>query len=605
MQAASMTARKAVAFGSRLNKRQLSMKRPVVIATALALVIAGVVAAVAGCVPFERMQAVGALVRRASDFTPERFARFRHVCWFFALALPALAAWLWRLRSRPDESHPTSLAVSRTSVTPETRVGWLLWLIIAVGFALRFQRLFDPVAYDEAYTYLNFGSRPWYEAIGDYNSTNNHLLNTLLMHVSTRVFGPQEWAMRWHVLFAGTVLPWAVFVWGREWLGRAAGLIAAAAVAVSPMLITYSTDARGYMLVTLAAIVFDASLARLSQTNRRAWWTAWGALVFGLCSMPLMVYAAVGSAAWFAATPCIERRGNSVVKERIRSLGALGLLAVPAVAAFYTPAYILRGMMFLSDPIVQADSADGFAAALATAWKHAFEWWTDGIVPGWLWGILALIGFALMPRGAARWRWILPFAVVLVLNIVQHVAPPPRIYMHLAPWLFLAAAFGVESLVLRFEWSSLRAATIVAACVLAAGGLYARNQLVLFNFSERKDYGSVPEVIHDLERNLKLHPDERCVLLAPLPCDLPSIFYLRRAGIELPVNVRPQSMDRVFLIVPSGETPDGVLATPLLNMADVPFLEDWLSVGPSRSRAHGRTPLALYMGICARTTERQ
>ncbi|MFO1095790.1 MAG: glycosyltransferase family 39 protein [Planctomycetaceae bacterium] len=259
-----------------------------------ALVFAGVAAAIAGCVSYERLQSAGALVRRAADFTPERFARFRQVCWFFAVALPGLAVWIWRRRDvETSRSSPTQLGASQIL---DSDTSWHVWIIVAVGFALRLQRWFDPVAYDEAYTYLNFASRPWYEAIGDYNSTNNHLLNTLLMHISTRMFGPQEWAMRWHVLLAGSLLPWAVFHWARDWFGRPAGLIAAAAVAVAPELITYSTDARGYILVALAAIVFDACWRGCAATSRRAWWFAWVALVAGLAAMPIMVYAAVGSA---------------------------------------------------------------------------------------------------------------------------------------------------------------------------------------------------------------------------------------------------------------------------------------------------------------------
>jgi hypothetical protein len=295
--------------------------------------------------------------------------------------------------------------------------------------------------------------------------------------------------------------------------------------------------------------------------------------------MPLMVYAAAGSAAWYVLTPLVQCSGARAVVDRIRTLAILGCLALPAVAAFYTPAYIFRGLMFLSDPIVRPDAPDHFLRSLATAWKHAFDWWTDGVLPGWLWGSLALVGLIAMPDRASRVRWSLPFAVVLMLNIAQHVAPPPRIYMHLAPWLFASAALGLLALLHRARSPALREGTLAAAMLLMFGGHHAFRTPVLFHASERRDFASVPAAIESVHRSIALHPGERSVLLAPLPCDLPSLFYLRRAGIDLPVNVRPQPGDRVYLISRPGESPAQVLATPLLDMADLaPESDAWLTI---------------------------
>ena len=51
------------------------------------------------------------------------------------------------------------------------------------------------MAYDEAYSFTNFARRPLVEALSDYNNTNNHLLNTLFMHVMYVLFGQQDWAL--------------------------------------------------------------------------------------------------------------------------------------------------------------------------------------------------------------------------------------------------------------------------------------------------------------------------------------------------------------------------------------------------------------------------
>src|SRR5690606_35151262 len=106
---------------------------------------------------------------------------------FFAIALPAIAYAAWRQRSMITPAATDPPLETAAAEQEQRHSSWLVWLIVAVALGLRLAHINDPVAYDEAYTYLNFASRPWYEAIGDYNSTNNHLLNTLLMHVSTRI----------------------------------------------------------------------------------------------------------------------------------------------------------------------------------------------------------------------------------------------------------------------------------------------------------------------------------------------------------------------------------------------------------------------------------
>lgn len=560
-----------------------SMQRRLLTGIAVVFLLAGITAAVAGCIPFDRMQTAGELVRRADDFTPERFARFRHVCWFFALTLPAIACCIWPRRATTTRRDAGQSSIPQAAEADQSESNRLVWVIVAASFILRLLHIDDPVAYDEAYTYLNFASRPWYEAIGDYNSTNNHLLNTLLMHVSTRIFGPQEWALRWHVLLAGGLLPWAVYAWAQDWFGRPPALMTAAAVAVSPALITYSADARGYMLVALAAIILDSSQAKLTRgADARAWWSAWGALVAGLCAMPLMMYPAIASSAWYLLLPVTRRAGRAVLWGRLRTAIGLWALAIPAVGAFYAPAYIFRGLMFLNDPIMQSAAGGNYWTSLWAAWCGAFEWWTDGVISGVIWIALAIIGICVMNGASTRIRWGLPFLTVLTLNVVQHVAPPPRIYLHLAPWFFIAAAIGLIGLLHASRRAELRDGRLAVVLFLTIGSFFAFRPPgpVLFHANERENFVSVPEAIEAVQQTAARHPGERCIVLAPLPCDLPSIFYLRRSGIELPVNARPQPGDHVYLIARPGETPHEVLATPLLDMADLsPQYQDWLRIG--------------------------
>ncbi len=561
-----------------------------VILMAVACGVAAVVCAAAGLVPYETLQPLGALLRRAADVTPERYARYLHCAWGYAAVFTLLAGWLWRRREPIARflgalRHPPPAPVAASFAPPPSRGEWtVVGIILLVGAALRLSQLDGPMAYDEAYTWINFARRPWYEAIGDYNSTNNHLLNTLLVHLCGRLFGPEEWALRLPVFLLGTALPLAVWWWAREWRGPDAAVLASALTAVAPALISYSADARGYMYVALAAVVLDAALGRLRRCeSARDWLLGWWALTLGLCAMPLMVYPALASLGWYALSPRsviaagVTAAGEGFAK-RLRSLGPWAALSTLAVALFYTPAYLFRGFQFLRDPILQAPAAGEFFVLLARSWREAARWWIDGAAPPWWWGGLAVCGWVLWRReGGSRGRWLAPFVVFLFLNIVQRVAPPPRIFLHLTPWVFLLVAEGVVTawrwVVSRFvpaprtEFPVVR--SVLAACLLMAGAHEFRRRPIPFFPEERTSYVSVPDVITRLHSEVAARPEERHVLLAPLPCDLPAIFYLERAGLRVAVNARPAPGDRVWLIARRNESVEQVLRSDLIRCGDL------------------------------------
>ena len=69
-------------------------------------------------------------------------------------------------------------------------------LLGVIGMGIRFAHLRQPMRHDEAYTYLHYARAPLSVALSDYTYPNNHLFHTLLVWISTRVFGNSEVAIR-------------------------------------------------------------------------------------------------------------------------------------------------------------------------------------------------------------------------------------------------------------------------------------------------------------------------------------------------------------------------------------------------------------------------
>src|SRR5512139_1237710 len=68
--------------------------------------------------------------------------------------------------------------------------------ITLAGFVLRVLVINRPIAYDEAYTFLNFASKSFKYILADYSAPNNHILHTILVGVAYRMFGGEPWVVR-------------------------------------------------------------------------------------------------------------------------------------------------------------------------------------------------------------------------------------------------------------------------------------------------------------------------------------------------------------------------------------------------------------------------
>ncbi|MBX3441921.1 MAG: glycosyltransferase family 39 protein [Planctomyces sp.] len=568
-----------------------------IIAAASLLLAAGLASMAAGCLPLSAVQSLGGWVRHADDVTPERYWRYIGSAWFLGVWSAGLGIALYRAR-RPAA---TWLALVFGLVLPTmavpfrnpTRWGIEFWCLLTLGIGLRLLRMDDSIAYDEAYTFLSYARRPWYEAISDYNAMNNHLFNTLTMLWSHRLFGASEAALRLPTLAAGIATMVLTYQWAERWLDRRVALVALSLVACSPLMISYSTDARGYMFVCAAALALDDAAGRIAlepMRNRRAWISATLAAAIGLWSMPIMLYSIVAVCGWFVLDAFRVRHvnaprdaaegpdapdGATQSRDRLRGLAISAAATVLLVAAMYAPAFIFRGADILDAPILQAESVAAYPAQLGRSLAGAWSWWIDGAFPAWLWGVALLLGCWFWPRGRVDWiRLLAPFLAVLAINALQRVAPPPRVYLFLFPWVALLASVGVvralDRLLAAVRLPAMRnpeqqlTGQVLAAAAGLAGALYAAPREVLIYAEERTSFVSVRDAMSWLHSQIGSGRGNGHRLIAPLPCDLPALYYRETQGIPVEVNGEPEADDRLWVLCRHDESPADVLRSPLI-----------------------------------------
>lgn len=225
---------------------------------------------------------------------------------------------------------------------------YTFYFLFLLGFGLRLGYLFQTVRYDEAYTYIAFVGNPLRVGLSFFPVPNNHLLHTLLAHVSTTLFGNNVVALRLPAFIAGVLVVPIVYLAIRRIANKEAGLIAMALVAVSSNLISYSVQARGYMIQTLLLLLLIVVGKYLIDTNGTWGWVAFTAIsVLGLYTIPTFLYFFPPVMIWAAVSRFFKHydRGK-VVRRSLASLAGIAGLTL----LLYTPVFLKSGFDgFLGD----------------------------------------------------------------------------------------------------------------------------------------------------------------------------------------------------------------------------------------------------------------
>jgi mannosyltransferase len=224
-------------------------------------------------------------------------------------------------------AHPAATA----PVAPATRAisrlppWWPLAALTLLAAALRLSTLdLQSFWYDEAFTPVHvLHVSLWATLRSVVHTENTPPLWYVIAWADTRVLGSGAVALRLPSALAGIAtvpIAWAI---GRELAGRRAAIVCAALVAVNPLFVWYSQEARAYgLFVLMAALAMLCFLRALREPTRgrMAAFAATGALA--LLTHYFAVFLLIGMALWLAW----DRR------TRRAALPALGLLALVGAA---------------------------------------------------------------------------------------------------------------------------------------------------------------------------------------------------------------------------------------------------------------------------------
>lgn len=273
------------------------------------------------------------------------------------------------------------------------REGLIVAGLLAVGAALRWLRLDESLWYDEITALLSFSIHGAGPSLGNYFALSNHALHSTMVALSISTAGAvNEDIVRTPAFLFGLASIPAMYVLARSIGGRRVGLLSAALLAMMPVAILESTEARGYSMMLFFAIVSSTLALSMRHRGANLQVLAYAVCVtLGIWTHLVFICIPIGHAIvglfWFrghATRRAAQRLGVGLL------LGAVSTVIV--LAPLLPDLFQLRGEFQASDgnePTLFGIEGAHALLQLGGSWT----WWAS--IPG---GVLAIIGTVSMCR---------------------------------------------------------------------------------------------------------------------------------------------------------------------------------------------------------------
>ncbi|MDP8253401.1 MAG: glycosyltransferase family 39 protein [Candidatus Kaelpia aquatica] len=427
----------------------------------------------------------------------------------------------------------------------DKREKWYLAVLILIALGLRLYYVFQPMRYDEAFGFLFFFSQPLSFSLSHYIAPNNHLLYNLFAHPLYVLLGDSEWVMRMPSLLFGLLLIPASYCLISSLFNKESGLISAAFLAISSLLIEYSTNARGYTLYLLLAVIFFYSIELIFKAEKNGWLYFILSSVLGLYTIPVMIYPIAVGLFLFLTRVIQDKFKKNKIKMLIISMTAVLLLSF----GLYLPIILKSGLasIFANRFVIPGCSFDfieelpKYLSSLWLSWMRDF--------PGWSRLALALVLFmAIAGSGELRKKYIsiITPAVLAIISILllNRRFPPQRVFLFLIPLYFgIISSALVYIFKCDFKKILFRALIVLAALSLSLAVI---NEGAVIKSEETGALNGAEDAVLFLKEQLKEGDNVVCFM----PADFILAYYFHRHNVSWAyLGADLKTTERVFVVL--------------------------------------------------------
>ncbi len=325
---------------------------------------------------------------------------------------------------------------------------YILTFIFLAGIGLRLYYIYQPIRHDEAISFLTFAREPLYRSLSDYSTSNNHLLHTFFLRISYLIFGNQIWAIRLPAFVAGVLIIPAVYLLGRTLYNKNTALLSASLVAVSSILVFYSTNARGYTLVCLFSILILTLAKYLKDNDNKTGWMFFSILsALGFFSMPIFLYPYGITILWILLSLVFN---DSLINKKtlLKNMFISIIITISLVVMLYSPAIIFSNTdTGIVSSAIESHKLAEFLKNLPNDLINIWKNWNMDIPLGV--SITLIIGFIasfFVSKKFKSYKVHLLFPILLwliPLILIQRPTMFERVWLFLLPIFFILASSGI------------------------------------------------------------------------------------------------------------------------------------------------------------------
>lgn len=316
--------------------------------------------------------------------------------------------------------------------------------ILALGALLRIAGLNTDLWVDEVVSLVTYMRLSLWDALGAYESPNQHLLNSLLGGLSIRLFGESHWAARLPAVLFGLASLWALYFLASAITSRREALLATALMCVSYHHVWFSQNARGYAgMMFFCTLGTGIYLRGLHSYSARTWLLYAACMALGTTCVQNTVFVVLGHVAAypfvFARWPNWRRTHWPLTTALIAGVVGSGLLSLMAHGRI-----LGKILTFLRE-----EDRVGFGGGLASPLdflRVLFQGLQSGLVgPAFLLGAILLgIGWISYARQGKLVAGVIALPVLFngVAVVLLRYGAYPRSLLYCLPLVLLVAVRG-------------------------------------------------------------------------------------------------------------------------------------------------------------------